>query len=40
METNGWFGLTDGTYQGEHDYLVIPPRPFGNLTPAQNKKTK
>ena len=33
MEKEGWFGLADGTYQGEYGYLMVPPRPFKNLSP-------
>ena len=31
MREHGWSGLADGTYQGEPDELVVPPRPFRHL---------
>lgn len=35
MDKKGWFGIADGTYQGEPLYLEVPPRPFRGLTAAQ-----
>jgi hypothetical protein len=37
MEANDWMGLADGTYQGEDQYLIVPPRPFRDLTPIQRE---
>jgi hypothetical protein len=28
-------GLADGTYQGENDFLIVPPRNYRNDTPEQ-----
>ena len=27
--------LADGTYQGHDKYLIVPPRPYKNLSPVQ-----
>jgi len=35
MDEQGWLGLADGTYQGEPNYLIVPPRPYRHLTPQQ-----
>lgn len=35
MFYNNWTGIADGTYQGEPDFLLVPPRPFHGLTPEQ-----
>ena len=32
LKEKGWLGLADGTYQGDYKYLVVPPRPYYNLT--------
>ena len=38
MKRRGWFGLADGTYQGENLYLLVPPRPY-SLTSFCGAKT-
>ncbi len=37
LKRNGWIGLADGTYQGDYKYLVVPPRPYRNLTAKQRR---
>jgi len=37
MERNHLVGIADGTYQGEHSLLLVPPRPFISLTPLERE---
>jgi hypothetical protein len=32
MVENDWYGLADGTYHGEGDRLLVPPRPYHGLS--------
>lgn len=34
---HSWVGLADGTYQGESDILIVPPRPYQDLTQIQQQ---
>ena len=34
---HGWVRLADGTYQGESDILIVPPRLFQDLTQIQQQ---
>jgi DDE superfamily endonuclease len=34
----GYIGLADGTYQGEDDLLIIPPRPFHDLSSDEKQE--
>ena len=35
MRRKGWIGLADGSYQGEHDLLLVPLRPQHLLSPLE-----
>ena len=35
MDEIGCYGIADGGYQGESDYLIVPPCPYHNLSPAE-----
>lgn len=35
LKKRKWLGLADGTYQGDYKFLVVPPRPYKNLTDKQ-----
>ena len=37
LKEKGWLGLADGTYQGDYKYLVVPPRPYRDLTDRQRR---
>jgi hypothetical protein len=40
MIAKNYFGLADGTYQGESELLTVPPRGFCHETPEQREACK